>query len=226
MKKIIALNWKDTFTREDTIHLEEAKKHLEITENVVHILPDFEWIIFPGDGLIGQLQTSIFLGSQSLHVNNPPYCLIGHISKRLNGITNLYIQNELTQLKENNVTPVLCIGPVQKTDTMETVIDEQLKVLDAVWENDWAIIIAYEPVFAVGSGQSMTLEDVSIMYDVLSQALQKYTRKYIIYGGSVNDTNIAQIIQITDGVIVGSASQKSETLLALSIALGQESNSL
>jgi triosephosphate isomerase len=65
----------------------------------------------------------------------------------------------------------------------------------------------------------MTLEDIEIIYDILSKALQEFTDKSIIYGGSVNDTNITQILEITDGVIVGTASQKSSSLLALSIAL-------
>lgn len=65
----------------------------------------------------------------------------------------------------------------------------------------------------------MTLEDIEIIYEILVKSLELFTNKQIIYGGSVNDTNIAQILTITDGVIIGTASQKSSTLLPLSIAL-------
>lgn len=65
----------------------------------------------------------------------------------------------------------------------------------------------------------MTLEDIEIVMDILMKALETFENKRIIYGGSVNDTNIAQILSITDGVLIGTASQKSSSLLALSIAL-------
>lgn len=65
----------------------------------------------------------------------------------------------------------------------------------------------------------MTLEDIEIVMNILMKALETFENKRIIYGGSVNDTNIAQILSITDGVLIGTASQKSSSLLALSIAL-------
>ncbi len=65
----------------------------------------------------------------------------------------------------------------------------------------------------------MTLEDIEIVTDILREALKDFTDKRIIYGGSVNDNNIAEILRITDGVLIGTASQKSPSLLALSIAL-------
>ena len=87
------------------------------------------------------------------------------------------------------------------------------------WPREREIIIAYEPGFAVGTGKTMTLEDIEIVMDILMKALETFENKRIIYGGSVNDTNIAQILTITDGVLIGTASQKSSSLLALSIAL-------
>lgn len=67
---------------------------------------------------------------------------------------------------------------------------EQLVVL-ANWPKDRKIIIAYEPGFAVGTGKTMTLEDIEIVTDILREALKEFTNKSIIYGGSVNDNNIA-----------------------------------
>lgn len=107
---------------------------------------------------------------------------------------------------------------MREEDTLEQVLKEQLVVLEN-WPKDKKIIIAYEPGFAVGTGKTMTLEDIEIVTDILREALKDFTNKSIIYGGSVNDTNIAPILRITDGVIVGTASQKSSSLLALSIAL-------
>ena len=97
----------------------------------------------------------------------------------------------------------------------------QLTVLEN-WPKNKSIIIAYEPGFAVWTGKTMTLEDIEIVYDILGEALKAFTQKHIIYGGSVNDNNITGILRITDGVIIGTASQKSSSLLAISIALWQD----
>ena len=110
---------------------------------------------------------------------------------------------------------------MKEEDTLELVIKEQLVVLEK-WPKEKKLIVAYEPGFAIGTGKTMTLEDIEIVTDILREALKEFTNKSIIYGGSVNDNNIAWILRITDGVIIGTASQKSPSLLALSIALWQE----
>lgn len=216
MNKIIALNWKDTQT------VETAWALIKTVEDVVNIYPDYSWIVFPGDTLINIICTKIPLGTQGVNpVSMPPYCLIGHISQRMNWKTDDEIQHELESIIDKNITPMLCVGPLKEEDTLEQVLKEQLVVLEN-WPKDKKIIIAYEPGFAVGTGKTMTLEDIEIVTDILREALKDFTNKSIIYGGSVNDTNIAPILRITDGVIVGTASQKSSSLLALSIALWQE----
>lgn len=215
-QKIIALNWKSTQTAETVWAL------IKTVEDVINIYPDCDWIVFPGDDIATSLTTKISLGLQKAHPESIlPYCLIGHMSQRLEGITNEVIQSELESIIDTNITPFLCVGPMKEEDTLEFVLREQLIVLEK-WPKDKRIIIAYEPWFAIGTGKTMTLEDIEIVTDILREALKEFTNKSILYGGSVNDTNITSILRITDGVIIGSASQKSSSLLALSIALWQE----
>jgi len=140
------------------------------------------------------------------------------MSQRIKGETDTDIQNKLESILQTDIIPILCVGPIQEENTLEQVLKVQLVVLEN-WPKDKKIIIAYEPGFAVGTGKTMTLEDIEIVTDILREALKDFTNKSIIYGGSVNDTNIAPILRITDGVIVGTASQKNSSLLALSIAL-------
>jgi triosephosphate isomerase len=94
----------------------------------------------------------------------------------------------------------------------------QLSVLES-WPENHPIIIAYEPGASIGTGQTMSLEDISIVYDLLSQALAKFTHKHILYGGSVDGENIANILKITDGVIIGKACQNRESLMSLATGL-------
>lgn len=216
MNKIIALNWKQSQTAESAPIL------LKTVKDIANIYPDYTWIVFPGDTLTDTISTTIPLGVQRVNaVSALPYCLIGHISERIDWKTDQEIQHELESIIDKNITPILCVGPLKEEDTLEQVLKVQLVVLEN-WPKDKKIIIAYEPGFAVGTGKTMTLEDIEIVTDILQEALKDFTNKSIIYGGSVNDTNIAPILRITDGVIVGTASQKSSSLLALSIALWQE----
>lgn len=214
--KIIALNWKDTQT------LESAQNLLKTAEDISNIYPDYEWIVFPGDEFLPTLTTRLPLGTQNvLSENTLPYCLIGHMSQRLAGKTDEVIKWEIETVEHSTTIPFLCVGPLHEEDTLGWVLTEQLTVLEN-WPRERPIVIAYEPGFAVGTGKTMTLEDIEIVTDILREALKTFKNKHIIYGGSVNDTNIAQILTITDGVLIGTASQKSSSLLALSIALWQE----
>lgn len=216
MNKIIALNWKNTQTAESAAAL------LKTAEDVVNIYPDYSWIVFPGDNLINSLATKIPFGLQNVNPDSPlPYCLIWHMSQRLSGKTDKEILWEIKSLCDTSITPFLCVGPLQQEDALEWVMVKQLVALEN-WPREKPIVIAYEPGFAIGTGKTMTLEDIEIVTDILREALKDFTNKSIIYGGSVNDNNIAWILRITDGVIIGTASQKSSTLLALSITLWQE----
>ncbi|MBP7773605.1 triosephosphate isomerase [Candidatus Gracilibacteria bacterium] len=216
MNKIIALNWKNTQTPES------APMLMSTVQDISNIYPDYAWIVFPGDALVNVLSTKIPLGLQILDTTSTlPYCLVGHMSQRLTGKTDKQIQSEIEMLKDTQITPFLCVGPLQEEYTLEGVMIDQLTVLES-WPKEKPIIIAYEPGFAIGTGKTMTLEDIEIVTDILREALKDFTSKSIIYGGSVNDNNIAEILRITDGVLIGTASQKSSSLLALSIALGQD----
>lgn len=214
--KIIALNWKDTQTQES------AQNLIKTTEDVSNIYPDYEWIVFPGDEFLPTLTTRLPLGIQNISSETTlPYCLIGHMSQRLAGKTDEVIKWEIETVEHGTTTPFLCVGPLREEDTLEWVITQQLTVLEN-WPRERPIVIAYEPGFAIWTGRTMTLEDIEIVTDILREALKDFTNKRIIYGWSVNDTNIAHILEITDGVLIGTASQKSSSLLALSIALWQE----
>jgi len=215
-RSIIALNWKNTQT------VETAWVLIKTVEDISNIYTDYSWIVFPGDDLIDSLATKVSLGLQSPTTDSTlPYCLIGHMSQRLEWKTDEEIQKELESLIDTTIIPIVCVGPLREEDTLESVLKQQLVILEK-WPKEKKIIIAYEPGFAVWTGKTMTLEDIEIIYDILSEALKTFTQIHIIYGGSVNDKNIAGILRITDGVIIGTASQKSSSLLAISIALWQD----
>lgn len=118
---------------------------IKTLEDIVNIYPDYNWIVFPSDDVVTSLTTKVSLGLQKVDPESPlPYCLTGHMSQRLEGITNEVIQSELESIIDTNITPFLCVGPMKEEDTLEFVLREQLVILEN-WPKDKKIIIAYEP---------------------------------------------------------------------------------
>lgn len=114
MNKIIALNWKDTQTAET------AGALIKTVEDVAYIYPNYTWIVFPGDNLIQSLNTKISLGVQVVDPTSTlPYSLIGHMSQRMNGKTDEEVQQELESIKDENITPIFCVGPLHEEDTLK-----------------------------------------------------------------------------------------------------------
>lgn len=216
MNKIIALNWKNTQT------LENAQDLLKTAKIISQNFPQYQWVIFPGDHLINKISTNIALWLENINTRSSiPYCLIWHMSQRIAGKDNNQIQTEIESLIETKIIPFFCIGPIHREDTLEQVIIHQLSALRN-WPKDREIVVCYEPMYSIWNGQSMSLEDIEIMIDILRHTLCDFTKINLLYGGSVNEKNIAWILKITDGVIIGTASQKDSALFSIWIALSKE----
>lgn len=158
------------------------------------------------------------------------YCIVGHSERRAYGETPLHISHKLQVLLKRKITPILCVG--------ESVRDEGGKYLHAIEEQlkdslqnipkkmIEKIVVAYEPLWAVGAGSSRTatkeeIEEIAIlirrtlsdMYD-----FKKIPKNKILYGGSVvNKRDVANIFSknYIDGFLVGRASLSAKTFLPL-----------
>ncbi len=146
------------------------------------------------------------------------YCLVGHSERRKNYCEN----NELFKLKierliENDITPILCVGENQGEDFVD-VLNEQLSFLDS--EIVDKIIIAYEPIWAIGTGLIPTVEKITEITDFIKSRWNTL----VLYGGSVDENNIdiLKIINNLDGFLVGKASCDSFKLNALLNSIRQK----
>lgn len=95
-----------------------------------------------------------------------------------------------------------CIGEnleTRKSSQTKDFLAKQLEKIDINYEN---LIIAYEPIWAIGTGENANLEQIKDVYEFL----KTFCKSPIIYGGSVNENNAKDILHITDGVLVGNAS--------------------
>ncbi|WP_111977025.1 triose-phosphate isomerase [Algibacillus agarilyticus] len=150
------------------------------------------------------------------------YVIIGHSERRLNNAeTNDIILKKLSIAQFQGMTSIFCIGEniVEKQlgNTFKA-IDHQLKPVITLIKNDPSIkcIVAYEPVWSIGTGCSASVQDVERVNKYIKQIFNdlNYPIK-IIYGGSVNEMNIEQFVAIKslDGVIVGNASLSADKLI-------------
>lgn len=154
---------------------------------------------------------------KDLHLN---FTLIGHSERRQYfNESNQQITDKLNNAYQNNLLPILCVGEnleARESNVENRIISEQLSVLDNLIQNDRPIIIAYEPIWAIGTGKVASVEQIEKMHQyVYEQLLSKGANPAnirILYGGSVNAENASTIFSLpkVSGALIGGASLKVE----------------
>jgi len=148
------------------------------------------------------------------------YVIVGHSERRrLFGETDTTVNRKVTTAIAAGLTPIVCIGEtLEQRDHNETlsVLDRQLKDgLDAVRSDQVAdLVIAYEPVWAIGTGRNATAAQAAEAHAHIRSRLRQWfggdaaDRCHVIYGGSVKPDNIRELIAEpdVDGALVGGAS--------------------
>ena len=179
----------------------------------------------------GDQKSGAFTGEVSaamLRDAGAAYVIIGHSERRnLYGETDAIVARKLALAIETGLTPVLCIGEDQRVrdaGRATSFVSEQIKAvaiaqLDAAGE----IVIAYEPIWAIGTGRNATGEMVAEMVRAIRDALGRFwPSRYaesspVLYGGSVTPDNIADLAANggVDGYLVGGASLHSGRFLSI-----------
>lgn len=150
------------------------------------------------------------------------YVIIGHSERRAAGETDTQVQKKIAAALKAGLTPVVCVGEEKRDDSGNflALVANQVKSLAAQLSKAdlKKIIIAYEPIWAIGTGQTATAEDVREMqlfiYKTVTKLHDKRTADSVqlLYGGSVKPHNAAELHQEggMDGFLVGGASLKGE----------------
>ncbi|MEA3228600.1 MAG: triose-phosphate isomerase [Campylobacterota bacterium] len=220
---IIAANLKTNFTRKQTdIYIDELEDY--ISKNNLNQ----EVLVFPatsslnehnGDVIIGAqnayaTQNGAFtgeIGNEQLEEFKIKTILIGHSERRhVLGETQEELVQKFNYYKELGFKILYCVGePLEKreagNDAMMEYISAQYEGIDTNYEN---LIIAYEPVWAIGTGLTPTLEDIAQIH----KDLKEKSTAPLLYGGSVKVTNAQEVLSVgnVDGVLVGSAALYAE----------------
>lgn len=146
------------------------------------------------------------------------YLLAGHSERRGQGESNQLVANKCRAAQSAQLTPILCVGESEQERQQgqtEATVDQQLSVvLEIIGPNALkSAIIAYEPIWAIGTGTAADTKDIAIMHGFLRSWLESHlgqeaAQMRLLYGGSVSETNAAGIFAQpnVNGVLVGGAS--------------------
>lgn len=154
------------------------------------------------------------------------YAIVGHSERRqYHGETDALVALKAQRALANGITPIVCVGETlaeREAGQTEEVVKRQLAaVIHTNGHCISEIVVAYEPVWAIGTGKTASPEQAQEVHAVLRAQLKAATphadRVHILYGGSMNAANAAQLLAQTDidGGLVGGASLKAPDFLSI-----------
>ena len=154
------------------------------------------------------------------------YCIVGHSERRQYHFeTDALVAAKAQRALACGITPIVCVGETlaeREAGRTEEVVKRQLAaVIHANGHCISEVVVAYEPVWAIGTGKTASIEQAQQVHAVLRQQLQAASnqadRIQIIYGGSMNAANAAELLAQPDidGGLVGGASLKVPDFLSI-----------
>ncbi len=252
-KKLIVGNWKMHFSTG------QASLYLHKLDQVAPHYRDIEVVLCPNLLALQSLSLQVNhrkfrLGAQNCYYEDAGaftgevsatqlrglvhYVIVGHSERRhIFGETNKEVALKVQAVLRNGMQPILCVGETKherrENETAHVIHDQVVSGLRNVSSDEIEnIVIAYEPVWAIGTGDSASAEDAS----KAAKLIRKHVRALfgdkaaeavrVLYGGSVDGTNSAGFVQAEgiDGLLVGGASLKAPVFSAIIESAHQEGN--
>ena len=240
---IIAGNWKMNKNVNEALELVKELKVIERNKNVETILcVPFTNLWQVKSEIEG---TDIKLGAQNMHWEESgaytgeisplmlkeigiDYCIIGHSERRQYfNETDETVNKKVKSALEHNIYPIVCVGETleeREANKEKEVVKRQVtKALEGIEAKDIEkIVIAYEPIWAIGTGKTASSSDANDMIKFIRETVEEVFGKVsedmrIQYGGSVKPNNVSEIMAESDidGALVGGASLKAEDFAKL-----------
>jgi triosephosphate isomerase len=240
---LVAGNWKMNGDMQSTADLVNGiiKGRSSVTNAEVLVCPPY--ILIPRTAQILDGRDDIALGAQDLDINSNgaftgqisasmlvdagcKYVIVGHSERRtLYGESDQDVAVKFRVAQEGGLVPILCIGETleeREAGETEAVVARQVKaVIDEAGIGSFAnSVIAYEPVWAIGTGKTATPEQAQEVHAFIRNLIAEYDNELakkirILYGGSMNPGNAADLIGMEDidGGLIGGASLKADSFL-------------
>ena len=238
-RKVIAGNWKMNMLPNEAINfIQELETKIKGTEHEVVLCVPYTDIFY---SVLNAQDTNIKIGAQNMHWEEKgaftgevsaemlksvgvEYVIIGHSERRQYfAETDETVNKKLKKALAVGLKPIVCVGETleqrEQGVTMKIITNQTEKALEGLESSDvQKVIIAYEPIWAIGTGKTATKEDAN---DAIKQIREKIAEIYgqntangviIQYGGSVKASNAKELFEMSDidGGLVGGASLKVE----------------
>ena len=250
-KRLLAANWKMNGTQESVDALLAGLSQYDLPDD------SMECVIFPALVHLSQVRsclqdTPIAFGGQTVSCfesgaytgdvsasmlvdQGCEYVLIGHSERRsLFGETNTVVVEKLAQALKVGLKPIICVGETLEQReaglAVQTINEQLMPVIESLVNPGILshLVVAYEPVWAIGTGRHATPEQAQAVHHDIRQLLVNYDAGLagsvrIIYGGSVKASNAAGLFEMPDidGALVGGASLDAEEFLKIGALCNQ-----
>ncbi len=216
---IVALNNKSNLDKNEFISYLDNLKRINTNSTLIlcptHLnIPLVDGILL-GSQNVSKTDDGAFTGEVSakqLKSYGVKYSIVGHSERReYQKETNEDIKEKIVRLIENDITPILCIGESKlerDNNTYKEVLIKELSILEDVNKD---IIIAYEPIWSIGTGVIPTNEEIIEVFKLIKSICPN---DKVLYGGSANNDNIDTLkeIDLIDGYLLGGLSLKPDKL--------------
>lgn len=252
LRPFVAANWKMYLPTKQAIELAKAVRRSTRPPSVdVTICPSYPALVGVGAVLKG---TGIALGAQNLATASPgastgqvsaddlrqlgcQYVIVGHSELRASGETDRQIHQKMLVAMNHHLSPILCVGEHRadrRQRRHQRVVTQQVtRALTNLPRphRSTKLFIAYEPIWAISPGGPATPADALEMADIIHQTIISIFGKRlaessirIIYGGSVDATNVTSFVdrKIISGVLVGAQSISARHLRSIINVLGSK----
>lgn len=246
-KNIVAGNWKMNKRFDEALELvndlmERLEKENELNAMVV-LCPPYPYLEMCSDMSqesyfavgaqdVSEQESGAYTGEVSasmLESLGLDYCIVGHSERRAyHHETNAVVEKKVKQLLANNIRPIVCCGellPEREAEKQFDVVKEQIteSLFSLSAEEFGNIVIAYEPVWAIGTGKTATPQQAQEMHAFIRSLIaEKYGNEVaentsILYGGSCNAKNAEELFanKDVDGGLIGGASLKAEDFMKI-----------
>ena len=228
--KFIIGNWKMNGSREILREMIEKTNGIKTENHVVLCVPftmlgEKSEIIAFGAQDVSAHERGAYTGEVSaamLIAAGAKYVIVGHSERRMyHDETNDIVREKATRALDAGLTPIICVGETMDEKRAGKTLDVITAMVRESVPNDVHddIIIAYEPRWAIGAGITPTAEDITTAHRVIADTLSYMglDGTPILYGASVNSTNVADIVAIENvaGVLVGGASLKPDEFVPI-----------
>lgn len=177
-------------------------------------------------------EAGILLGGQDCHVDDSgahtgsiaarmfadvgaDYIILGHSERRAAGETSQSVIGKAKAAEAAGLVPIICVGENETQRDAGRAVETVLAQLKDSLPELNAVVVAYEPIWAIGTGKTAKPSDIAEMHDALREEVGPDVR--LLYGGSVKPANAKDILSLTnvDGALIGGASLEPQDLAAI-----------